>query len=122
MPEPRLAAVVSDPQPAGTLEPGAAGGADRGPAAFVLVAGGHVADACVQALGVVLMAYAGQLGAQDGGVADLVQVRPVGLDVAEQALDPGLVGGGAGAAEVLRDRPHRENLPRAAAGHLRPVV
>ena len=56
----------------------------------------------------------GELGAQHGRVADLVQVRPVGLDVAEQALDPGLIGRGAGPAEVLRDRAHGQELAGAS--------
>jgi hypothetical protein len=92
--------------------------AASGAAALVLVVGGDVADAGVQADGVVLDADDGEFGAQDGGVADRVQVRPVGLDVAAEALDPGLVGRGARSAEVLRDRAHRHR----ARGHLRPVV
>jgi hypothetical protein len=59
----------------------------------VLVGGGDVADAQhVQADGVVLAADVGKLGAEDVGVADAVEVWPVGLDVTEQALDPGLIG------------------------------
>lgn len=38
---------------------------------------------------------------------NLVEVGPLALDVAEQRLYPGLVGGGAGAAEVLGDRAQR---------------
>ena len=66
----RLAAVVGDPQPAGAVETGSAGVADRGAAAFVFVVGGDVADPGVQALGVVLVADRGELGSEDGGVAD----------------------------------------------------
>lgn len=48
---------------------------------------------------------------------------PVGLDVAEQALDPGLVGRRARPAEVRRDRADHHELPRRPGGrHLRPVV
>jgi hypothetical protein len=49
-------------------------------------------------------------------------MRPFGLDVAEQRLDPGLVGGGAGAAEVLMDRAQGHELAGGATGHLRAVV
>jgi hypothetical protein len=56
------------------------------------------------------------------GVADPVQVRPVGLDVAEQALDPGLIGRRSGPAEGLGDGAHRHELAGRAARHLRPVV
>jgi hypothetical protein len=59
----------------------------------VLVVGGDVADGFVQPDGVVVEADAFELGAQDRGVVDGVQVGPVGLDVPEQRLDPGLVGG-----------------------------
>ena len=55
--------MVGDPQPAGAVQAGAAGLADRGPAAFVFVVGGDVADAGVQALRVVLVADDGELGA-----------------------------------------------------------
>jgi hypothetical protein len=41
----------------------------------------------VQPHGVVLDAYHGELGAQNGGVGDRVEVWPVGLDVAEETLD-----------------------------------
>jgi len=51
---------------------------------------------------VVAAAHDGQLGSQHGGVVDAEQVGPLGLDVAEQGLDPGLVGRGSRPAEVLR--------------------
>ncbi len=89
-----LQTMVSDALAAGTHEADAAGATDRRAAAFVLVIRGDVADAGVQADGVVLDAHHGELGAQDGGVIDGVEVWPVGLDVAEEALDPGLVGRG----------------------------
>jgi hypothetical protein len=38
----------------------------------------------------------GELGAQHRRIPDGQQVRPFGLDIAEQRLDPGLVGRGAG--------------------------
>ncbi len=43
--------------------------------------------------GVVLGPDAVELDGELAGVADLLQVRPVALDVSEQRLDPGLVGG-----------------------------
>jgi hypothetical protein len=88
-------AVVSDPQPASASHADPAGVADGGAAAFVLVVGRDVPDAGMQALGCTRRG-AGELNPQDGGVSDVAQVRPVGLDVAKQALDPGLIGRGAG--------------------------
>ena len=65
--------------------------ADAITSAFVFVVGGDVADAGVPVDGVVLRPDAVQLGVELTGVADLLQVRPLALDVAEQGLDPGLV-------------------------------
>src|SRR5689334_17035545 len=98
--------MVNDAGPAGVPEPASASGSDAGAAAAVLVVGGDVAGPGVEAHGVVVVADDGELGAEGVGVADAVQVRPVGLDVTEQALDPGLVSRGAGPAEVLGDRAH----------------
>ena len=89
-----LQTMVSDALSAGAHEPDAAGAADLRAAAFVLVIRGDVADAGMQPDGVVLDAHELKLGAQDGRVGDRVEVWPVGLDVAEEALDPGLVGRG----------------------------
>ena len=72
------------------LEPVTAGLADAVAASVVFVVGGDVADPGVQAHGVVLGADAVELGLENAGVGDLLQVRPVALDVPEQALDPGL--------------------------------
>ena len=83
--------MVGDSCPAGVSEPASAGGADPWAAAVVLVGGSDVADRGVQAHRVVLPADDRELGTQDGRVADAVKVWPVGLDVGEQALDPGLV-------------------------------
>nr|WP_249012226.1 hypothetical protein [Conexibacter sp. DBS9H8] len=63
---------------------------------------------------VVLTANLSEFGAEHLGIADAIDVRPFGFDVGEQALDPGLVGRGAGPAEVLSDRAHRHELPRRA--------
>jgi len=68
----------------------------------VFVVGGDVADPGVQAQGVVAVLDEGELGLEYAGVGDLLQVRVLGLGVAEEGLDPGLVGGGAGLA-VSRD-------------------
>ena len=80
------------------------------------------ADACVRARGVVVPAGDGQLGAQGGGVSDRQQVRVLGLDVAVEGLDPGLVGWGAWPAEVLGDRAQRQELSSRPGGHLGSVV
>jgi hypothetical protein len=60
----------------------------------MLVIGGDVRDAGVQADRVVLGADAGELGIEGGGVGDGDQVRPVALEVAEEALDVRPVGRG----------------------------
>ncbi len=76
-----------------SFEPSDTGSADRRAAAVVLVVGRHVADAGVQSDRVPFGPHAGQLGVENGRVADLGQVRPVGLEVAEEAFDVRLVGG-----------------------------
>ena len=114
--------MVSDAGPAGVSEPASAGSSDAWAAAVVLVGWGDVADPGVQPDGVVLVADDRQLGAEDLRVADAVEVWPLGFDVAEQALDPGLVGRGAGPAEALGDRAHCHERSRVHRGHLRPVV
>ena len=96
--------MVCDAGPAGVSESAFAGGADPWAAAVVLVVGGDVPDPGVQPDGVVLVADDGELGPEDGGVADAVEVRPVGLDVGEQALDPGLVGGCSGSSASSASR------------------
>ena len=96
--------------------------ADLGSSAFVFVVGGDVADAGVEADVVVLVADAGELGVQHDGVLDVVEVRVVEDEVGEEALDVGLVGGGAGPSEVLPDRDERHELAGVFAGHLRAVV
>src|ERR1035438_6822134 len=112
--------MVGDPGPAGLAESAFAGGADPWAAAVVLVSGSDIADPGVQSDRVVLVADLGQLGPEDLRVADPVELWPVGLDVTEQALDPGLVRGRSGPAEVLRDRAHRHERARVDRGHLRP--
>ena len=68
-----LVAVVGKPALRGVVEALAAGGADGLAPALVFIVGGHVADAGVQADGVVLDLDAVELGPQDGRVGD----RPV---------------------------------------------
>ncbi len=121
----------------------AAGLADCLAAAFVFVVRGDVADSLVEPDRVVLDPDGVELGAQDGRVFDREQVRPLALDGAVQRFDPGLVGGGGRAAEVLGDgqqgvmkvRVFREIIcdplsetasriglsPSSAAGSTRPV-
>jgi len=72
-------------------EPVAAFPADGITSAFVFVVGGDVADRGVQAHSVVFQAHLVELGVELAGVADLLQVRPLALDVAEQGLDPRLI-------------------------------
>src|SRR5512132_642109 len=88
----------------------AAGRADLGAAAAVLIVGGDVADPGVQPDGVVVGADHLQFSAELVGVAELLQVGPLALDVPEEALDRSLVGGGVRAAEVLDDRAQRQEL------------
>ncbi len=78
------ASTVCDAVLACAGEPVAAGLADGITSAFVLVAGGDVADGCVQPDGVVLGLDVVQLGVELAGVADLLQVRPLALDVANR--------------------------------------
>jgi hypothetical protein len=100
----------------------AAGLADLGAAAGVLIVGGDVADAGVQPDGVVVGADHLQFGAQLVGVADVFQMGPLALDAAEEALDRGLVGRGVRPAEVLDDRAQRQELAGRPGGHLGAVV
>ena len=58
-------------------------------AAGVLVVGGDVSDAGVEADAVVVAAGPLQLGVEHGGVADLLEVGPFGFDVPEQRFGPG---------------------------------
>src|SRR5512132_1176573 len=97
----------------------AAGRADLGAAAAVLIVGGDVADPGVQPDGVVVGADHLRFSAELVGVAELLQVGPLALDVPEEALDRSLVGGGVRAAEVLDDRAQRQELPSRPGGHLR---
>ena len=81
-----LQTMVSDALAARAHEPDASCATDLRAAALVLVIGCDVADAGVQADGVVLDADDRELGAQDGGIVDRVEVWPVGLDMAEETL------------------------------------
>src|SRR5688572_3875926 len=110
--------MVGDAPAASPLEALPAGGAGLGAAAAVLVVGGDIADAGVQPDGVVVGADHLQFSAELVGVTDLVEMGPLALDVAEEALDRGLVGGSVGAAEVLDDRAQRQELPGRPRGHL----
>ena len=102
--------------------PGGTRTADAGPAAVVLVVGGDVADRGVQPVVLYSPRIAGELGVEGGGVGDAGEVRPVALQMAEEALDVRLVGRGAGPAVVLGDRHQRHELPGVGRGHLGPVV
>ena len=83
---------LGDVQPAGSGEAVAAGLAAEFAAAGVFVGG----EGGVQAPGVVVTADRVESGAQHRWVGDLFELGPFGLDVPEEALDPGLVGGAPG--------------------------
>lgn len=108
-----LAEVAAGSKPGllGGVEACPAGVADGLAAAVVLVVGGDVADAFVESDLVVVGPEPVELGFEAAGVGDLVQVGPFAVEVSEERLDPGLVVGGGGPPEVLRDpgvgvRPH----------------
>jgi hypothetical protein len=88
----------------------------------VFVVGGDVSDRCVEPDRVVFEPYPVQLEFEFAGVADLLQVWPLALDVAEQGFDPGLVGGCGRAAELLGDRQDGHELAGGVGPHLRAVV
>jgi hypothetical protein len=77
----------------GGLQSGSPGSADGVAAAGVFVFGGDVADALVEPHGVVERLEPVELAFQLARVFDLFQVWVLGLEVPEQALDPGLVVG-----------------------------
>ena len=79
--------MVGDTPAASPFEPLAAGLADLGAAAAVLVVGGDIADPGVQPDGVVVGTDHLQFGAELVGVADGFPVGPLALDVAEERLD-----------------------------------
>jgi len=88
-----VVAVPGKPANPGVFESGLAGLADGFASSFVFVVGGDVADAGVEPDPVVVRPGDLQFGAQGGRVADGEQVRVLGLEVAVEALDPGLIGG-----------------------------
>lgn len=94
--------------------------ADGLASAFVLVIGDDVADRGVPD-GVVLGPDAVRLEAGLTGVADLLQVRPLAFDVAEQRLDSRLVLRCVRAAELLGDRDTGHELAGGHRAHLRPL-
>ena len=77
----------------GAGEAVAAGLADGVAAAGVFVVGGDVADGFVQPHGVVAAVDAFGLAAQVAGVLECFEAGVLGLDVPEEGLDRGLVGG-----------------------------
>jgi hypothetical protein len=85
--------MVFDPLLAGSVEAVPAGLADGVSPAFVLVVGSDVAGAGVKPNAVVLVSDPVELEVEHGRVGELFEVGPVCLDVSEQRLDPGLVGG-----------------------------
>jgi hypothetical protein len=79
--------ILVDPLIAGAAHPRGASTTDLRAAAVMLVIGGDVADRGVQPDRVVFPAHARELAIQDGRGADRAQVRPVALEMAEEALD-----------------------------------
>jgi hypothetical protein len=84
-------AVPGKPCLAGLFHAVSAGFADGWSATGVFVVGGDVAEGFVQPDAVVEGTHLLQFVTQGGGVGDGQQVRVLGLDVAEQRLDPALV-------------------------------
>ena len=82
-----------EPSCAGSLEALPAGLADRFWSLVVFVVGGDVADRFVAPDFVVVDPDACGLCVEQRRVGDVVEVGPFVGDVAEEALDPGLVGG-----------------------------
>ncbi len=95
--------MVGEASQPGFLEPGLPGLANGLAPSFVLVVGCHVPDAGMQPDPVVLRAKRIQLGPQQRRFLDGQQVRVLRFEVAEERLDPGLVGRRARPAEVLGD-------------------
>lgn len=101
---------VVDPVGAGPGQPVPAGLADRFAAALVFIAWCDAPDRGREPNGVVVLAYAGQFRVELGAVADVLQVWPFSLHVSEEGLNPGLVLGNAGPAELAGDRDAGEEL------------
>jgi len=103
-------AMVGDTPAASPRKSLAAGLADLGAVAAVRIVGGEVADPGVQPNGVVVGADHLQFSAELVGVTDLLQVGPLALDVAEEALDRAWSVGVCGRGELLDDRAPRQEL------------
>jgi hypothetical protein len=88
----------------------------------VLVGGGDVADAGVQSGAVVEVADTVELSVENGGVGNLLEVRPLALDVPEEAFDPRLIRWCVWSAEALTDGQAGEELASRGGGHLGSVV
>ena len=95
--------VQRKPSEPGLFQACFSGLADRFSSSLVLVVWSHISHALVQPDGVVVAADHGELGTQGRRVGDREQVGVLDLDVSVQGLDPGLVGRGAGPAEMLGD-------------------
>ena len=76
-------------------------------AAGVLVVGGHVPDGLVESNRIVFHSHSFQFDIKCGGIGDGLQARRLAFDVAEERLDPGLIGRSVRAAVVLGDGHHR---------------
>ena len=70
----------------------------------VFVVGGDVSDAFVEPHRVVVVPDAFEFSGEIGWVVERFEVGVFAFDVAEQRLDPGLVGGCGPPPEVLSDR------------------
>ena len=106
----------------GLLESVSACLADLVAFAGVFVVGGDIPDAFVEPHRVVVAADAFEFSGEVGGVVERFEVGVFAFDVAEQGLDPGLVGGRGPASEVLGDRAHGHEFGGVAGAHLRSVV
>ena len=115
-------AVPGKPALVGVFESFLAGLADGVSSSFVFVVGADVADAFVEPCPVVVRPADRQLTTQRGRIADREQVRVLGLEVSVEALDPRLVLGNPGPAEVLSDGAQGHELAGGVRAHLWSVV
>ena len=90
--------------------------------AVVLLVGGDVVDAGVEADLVVVPLADVELGSQHIDVLNLFQMRVLIFEVPEQRFDPGLIGWRAGPAVVGSEPAQRHELPRRPRRHLGTVI
>jgi hypothetical protein len=85
--------MIGEPPQPGGLQAGLSGLADASSAPLVLVVGSDIADPGMESYPIPVRLQMVEFGPQHGRVPDRFQVRMLGLQVAEEALDPGLISG-----------------------------